>query len=391
MERSRERVDLVIVGASFAGLVAARSAAMRGLKVVVLEAKSSAGSRVATTGILVKEAAEEIDLPHDLTRRVHGVRLYAPNLSHTDFFAPGYFFLTTRTAQLLDWLAREALRAGARIYFGHRFTGAERTGALIRLPGLELETRYLIGADGGRSRVAEHFGLGRNRRFLVGLEAEYEGLSQVDPRFLHCFIDSRLAPGYLAWLAPGPTVTQVGLATHDRAKPDLEAFRRHTQHLFGYDQGTIREKRAGRIPAGGLVHPLGCPGVLLIGDAAGMVSPMTGGGIRLAFHFGRRAAQAVADHLQHMGPPPETALAPELPAFRLKRVMRRALDLAPPNLILNLCLGTPPVRRLAQHVYFHRRGTSGITFEEFERRLSDIRAWEQHPCAKLVCMPGNDD
>jgi hypothetical protein len=92
-----------------------------------------------------------------------------------------------------------------------------------------------------------------------------------------------------------------------------------------------------------------------------------------------------------MGPPPETALAPELPAFRLKRVMRRALDLAPPNLILNLCLGTPPVRRLAQHVYFHRRGTSGITFEEFERRLSDIRAWEQHPCAKLVCMPGNDD
>lgn len=46
--------DLLIVGASFAGLVAAETAAMRGLDVVVLEAKPGAGARVATTGILVK-------------------------------------------------------------------------------------------------------------------------------------------------------------------------------------------------------------------------------------------------------------------------------------------------------------------------------------------------
>src|SRR5215470_15328247 len=71
--------DLAIVGASFSGLVAARTAAMRGLSVVVLDAKREAGHRVATTGILVKEAAEEIDIPHALTRRVYGVRLYAPS------------------------------------------------------------------------------------------------------------------------------------------------------------------------------------------------------------------------------------------------------------------------------------------------------------------------
>jgi flavin-dependent dehydrogenase len=40
---------------------------------------------------------------------------------------------------------------------------------------------------------------------------------------------------------------------------------------------------------------------LSVGDAAGMVSPATGGGIRLAFQFGRRAAQAIADHLLHLG------------------------------------------------------------------------------------------
>ena len=82
--------DLVVVGASFAGLVAARTAAMRGLSVAVLDSKPEAGHRVATTGILVKEAAEEIDIPHTLTRRVHGVRLYGPSRRSIDLFAPGY-------------------------------------------------------------------------------------------------------------------------------------------------------------------------------------------------------------------------------------------------------------------------------------------------------------
>jgi hypothetical protein len=63
---------------------------MRGLDVVLLEAKPEAGARVATTGILVKEAAEEIDLPHALTRRVHGVRLHAPSLRHIDLFSAWY-------------------------------------------------------------------------------------------------------------------------------------------------------------------------------------------------------------------------------------------------------------------------------------------------------------
>src|SRR3954454_8882934 len=186
--------DLLIVGASFAGLVAARTAAMRGLDVVVMDAKPEAGARVATTGILVKEAAEEIDVPHQLTRRVHGVRLYAPSLRHIDLFSPGSFFLTTDTASLLRWLAQEALRAGARIKYGTQFTGAERCGNRSRIGALDLTARYVLGADGARSAVAKCFGLGRNERFLVGVEAEFEGLDEVDPRFLHCFIDRNLAP-----------------------------------------------------------------------------------------------------------------------------------------------------------------------------------------------------
>ena len=68
--------DLIIVGASFAGLACARTAALRGLKVAVIERKSDPGDQVRTTGILVKEAAEDTDVPAELTRRIRGVRLY---------------------------------------------------------------------------------------------------------------------------------------------------------------------------------------------------------------------------------------------------------------------------------------------------------------------------
>jgi len=361
--------DLVVIGASFAGLAAARTAASRGLSVAVVEAKREAGARIHTSGILVREAIEEIDIPHHLTRRVPGVRLYAPNRRSSDLVSPGYAFYTTRTADLLRWMAREARAAGAHLLFGTRFEGARRDAGLIQLDGIDLAARFLIGADGARSRVAEAFGLSQNRRFLTGLEVELEPNDTVDPRFLHCFADSRLAPGYIAWAAPGPDVIQVGLAVRDGSKPDLPAFLAATERQFGWSRSRVLGRRSGLIPCGGPLRRVAAPGVLLIGDAAGWVSPMTGGGIRLAFRYGRRAASAVADHLQSRGPEPATVIAREVPGFAAKTALRRLLDLAPPNPILNLALATGPARRIAEHLYFHRRGSEGLDREAYLRWL----------------------
>ncbi len=361
--------DLIIAGASFSGLVCARTAAMRGLKVCVLEAKDDPGARIHTTGILVKEAADEVDLPHNLMRRVHGVRLYAPNLKSVDLFAPGSYFLTTRTADLVRWLADEARRAGATILCGARFDGAERDGDILRLGTHGISGRYLIGADGARSTVARHFGLGLNQKFLTGMEAEFTGLGDVDPRFLHCFLDSQISPGYLGWIAPAPDVMQVGLATNGSARPDLDRFMQKTGALFDYAQGSVVERRSGRIPCGGIVAPFAAPGVMLIGDAAGLVSPMTAGGIRLAFRFGRRAAQAVSDHLLDCGPSPEAVLAREHPKFRLKKLMRAGLNIAPPNPLIDLGLSSALMRKLATRIYFHRTAAPGQTFQDFQEKV----------------------
>lgn len=361
--------DLVIVGASFAGLVAAKTAAARGLSVAVIDAKREPGARVHTTGILVREAIDEIDIPAHLTRKVPGVRLYAPNMSSVDLFRPGYAFYTTRTAALLRWLAEEARQAGAYLLYGLRFEGASVEDGVIRLNDTDIRTRYLIGADGARSRVAQSFSLSTNRQFLTGVEIELENNGSIDPRFLHCFLSAAHAPGYIAWAAPGPDVIQVGLAVRDGDKPDLSAFLSHTETQFAWRSMKTVERRSGRIPCGGPVRRSAAPGVLLIGDAAGWVSPLTGGGIRLALRYGRRAAAYVADHLLNGGPAPESRLVNDVPALRWKRLLRRAFDLAPPDPLVNLALSTAPVRKAAELVYFHSRNARGVDRDAYRRWL----------------------
>jgi len=363
VSKSQNTYDLVIVGASFAGLVCARTAAMRGLKTLVLERKEDPGARVSTTGILVKEAADELALPLQLTRKVRGVRLYGPSLASIELRAPGYYFLSTDTAGLLRWLADEAQRAGARLACGARFAGAHREGGYLGLDGHAIKTRYLIGADGARSQVAQAFGLGRNQRYLIGLEAEYEGLSIAEDA-LHCFVDGKLAPGYLGWAVPGVGVTQVGLAVSGHRKPDIKSFEHKVAATLGLAEGRVIARRSGLIPAGGLVRPFATQQVLLIGDAAGLVSPLTGGGIRLAFHFGRRAGQAVADYLLDGGGDPGAVMAREYPSLAIKTGLRRLMDFAPPNWLIDPLLFTAPMRALARELYFHRRRIPGEPWHE---------------------------
>jgi flavin-dependent dehydrogenase len=103
--------------------------------------------------------------------------------------------------------------------------------------------------------------------------------------------------------------------------------------------------------------------VLLVGDAAGLVSPLTGGGIKLAFELGRRAAQVISDYLQDRGPEPARVLAAEYPTYAKKRILRRLMNIAPPNWTWDLILNTPMMGWAAQQVYFHRRGAKGAGLE----------------------------
>ena len=75
----RNETDCIVVGASFAGLACATALAHAGMRVTVVERKADAGDKVHTTGIIVKDAVDQVALldrlPPELIRRVTGVRL----------------------------------------------------------------------------------------------------------------------------------------------------------------------------------------------------------------------------------------------------------------------------------------------------------------------------
>jgi flavin-dependent dehydrogenase len=349
--------DLAIVGGGFAGLVCARSAALRGLRTLVLERQPAPGHRIHTSGLLVKEVAERWEVPPRCTRRIRGVRLYGPSLSSIDLDAPGYYFLATDTRRLIGWFAREAGRAGAQVRFGTPFRGACWAEDRVELLGCNAWARFVVGADGPRSAVARHFGLGGNRTFLQGVEAEMLGVRGLDPDRLHCFLDTRLIPGYIGWAFIGVGgVAQVGLACRRPARPDLAAFIARLSVHFEFTDAHIIGRRGGLIPVGGRVTPFGGDRVLLVGDAAGIVSPLTAGGIHTALGSGWRAAHAIADHLLDGAPAPHRVIADAYPRYFWKRRLRQMLDAGPPNWLIDAGLATPLLRALAQTIYFHHRG-----------------------------------
>lgn len=355
--------DLVVVGASFAGAACALAAAQYGLRVCVLERKADPGARLHTTGIIVKEAMEQTWLrrvPDALVQRVEHVRMYAPNLRSVLLAAPDYYFMTTDTPNLLRWLASELRASGVALRLGQSFTHARREGVGWQVEGVG-RARYLVGADGATSRVADRTGLGRVRDHLYGVEQEFAGVVLPEAGALHCFASRRFAPGYIGWVAQNPTGVQVGLALrHDPARarqPDREGFLAHVRDAVGLPASAqAGATRAGLVPCGLPDGPITAPGVILTGDAAGIVSPLSAGGIHSSWRHGWTVGDAIALHLRGQGPAPESVAAGAAPRFRAKRVLRWAMDHLQMDWPLDLALQSGAMQRVAEQIYFHRRG-----------------------------------
>ena len=356
--------DCTIVGASFAGLACATALARAGMRVTVLEKKADVGEKLHTTGIIVKDAIDQVaildGLPPELVRRITGVRLYAPNLQHVDLAAPGYYFLATDTPQVMRWLAARAEQAGARIAYRALFKGAKRIQSGFDL-GVFGTARFLVGADGPNSTVAKALGLGVSSKFLFGVEYEYSGVEIAKPDLLHCFVDRRLAPGYIGWVVAGPGGLQLGLAQRlrGRRRPAVEAieeFLKKITPIFDLRGVQPTSVRAGMIPCGGIVSPVAARRVLLAGDAAGMVSPVTAGGIHTALKHGLAAGHAIADYLDGKREDPSGWFVSSYPRFRVKRLLRFLFDHFQSDALFDLLLRTKLIRTAAGIVYFHHKG-----------------------------------
>jgi flavin-dependent dehydrogenase len=136
---------------------------------------------------------------------------------------------------------------------------------------------------------------------LVGAELVHPIASGTTTPAFHCVLDPRIAPGYLGWVIDDGRHAHVGVAGYPDA---MRTGVRHLLDRFAADApgravptGPV-ERRGGPIPVGGVLRRLACPGGLLVGDAAGAVSPLTAGGLDPCLRLSERAAEVTAGYLR---------------------------------------------------------------------------------------------
>ena len=376
--------DVSIIGAGLAGLQCARLLARQGFRVLLVERKNTLDQKIHTTGIFVRRTLVDFDIPDDcLGPAIKHVTLYSPAHRSMELVSRHDEFRIGRMGQLYQRYLQQCLHAGVHwspqtSYLSHTATKDKLT---LRLNSgsstRSITTRYLIGADGARSRVARDLKLELNRELIVGVESVFQGAVLDGPPRLLCFLDPKLAPGYIGWIAYDGEETHLGVGGYSSLfdpTAALQEFRSRVAGIIDLRNAKSVETRAGLIPVGGVLQNIANSIGLLIGDAAGAVSPLTAGGLDPCMRLSAFAASVVSEYLStgdvrvlkaYSGELFRSRFASRLWARRIAATVRQ------PQLIELGCalLRLPVFSRLANHVFFGR-GSFPDVANEFQPRLS---------------------
>jgi flavin-dependent dehydrogenase len=376
--------DAIVIGAGLAGLQCAKLLSSNGASVLLVDRKTDLTVGVHTTGIFVRKTFEDFDFPAGvLGQPIRDVTLYSPSLNAISLQSGNDEFRVGDMGLLYEKLLSECVENGVEFANSTRYVSAEMGSGdvLVRLErrGVrsEAHSKVLIGADGAASRVAQDLGLGENKEWIVGCEEVYRHRRETNlqPR-LHCFLDAKLAPGYLAWIADDGRELHIGVGgyvTKFEPKAALKEFRERIARRFvDLQHSEPAETRGGRIPVGGVLRRIANQHGLLVGDAAGAVSPLTAGGLDPCLRLSSFAAAVIVERLRANDP--QLLLNYSGDAFRSRFIsrlwMRRLIRVFSNQISLKIgCafLRTPIGKKLAHHVFFGRSSFPDVEIKTVEK------------------------
>ena len=287
----KNEYDIIVVGAGPAGSMAARFAAAQGVSVLMLEKDRDVGYPVRCGEAISKKGVENFIEPDERWIAAHITKfsLNAPdgNEALIEFDDTGYVL----ERKIFDYeLAKTAANAGAEI-----LTRAYVNGLIIENDNVagvkyefqgeqkEIKSKIVIGADGVESRVGRWAGIKTYTDFR-----DMECCTQItassiplDQNTCYFYFGKDYAPGGYFWLFPkGKNTANIGLGVSGMVGKRRSALSFLNQFMErNYPGAPILTSIAGGVPSTITLSKISAPGILLAGDAARQVNPLSGGGI----------------------------------------------------------------------------------------------------------------
>jgi geranylgeranyl reductase family protein len=308
---NRSRYDVIVVGGGPSGLISAHRVAADGHRVLVLEEHEDIGVPDHCAGLLSVSGLNSLGLqpPDDVIQNhVAGARIFSPSGHHI------YVERGQREALVIDrrkfdlWLANRAIDAGVSIRTEARARHIRWKNG--RIAGVQTgdgesndaSSAIVINAEGSRCQISKQAGLPmvpRSSKYPA-FQIEVSG-ADVDNDIVEMYYGRAIAPGFFAWIIPlGEGRARIGLASKSLPKRRLmAAIRHHPVMRERLRHASIQRTLGGVVLVGMPIKKTVKDNLLVVGDAAGMVKPTTGGGVIVGGLAANVAGRIVTDALSN--------------------------------------------------------------------------------------------
>ncbi len=303
----KKEYDIIVVGAGPAGSIAARFAAEQGVSVLMLEKDRDVGYPVRCGEAISKVGVEEFIKPDPkwIAATISKFSFNAPDGTEVilDFGEAGYVL----ERKIFDYeLARTAADAGAEILTrayvnGLLFDDGKVSGVKYEFQGeqRELKSKIVIAADGVESRVGRWAGLKTHLDFR-DMESAVQITAAnipVNENTLYFYFGQDYAPQGYFWIFPkGSNKANIGLGVSGLIgkKKSALSFLNDFMEKY-YPAAPVLTTIAGGVPCSITLDKISAPGIMLVGDAARQVNPLSGGGIASGMIGGSIAGKIAAE------------------------------------------------------------------------------------------------
>ena len=292
------RYDVIVIGAGPAGSTTARECASNGLSVLLLDKAEFPRDKPCGGGLAVRTA--EL-LPFDISpvveRTINGLLLNQKRTNDCTLRSQHDLVYMTQRSQLDALMVQRAVDTGVQLQERSTIRSIDRSesNVVVRTADHSYEGRALVAADGTNGVTTRMAELDTRMWHGIALEGNITPGNGIPDKWKSVMaLNLGEYPGGYGWLFPKGDHINIGVSGWKYLGPTLRPSLKELVHYYGFDYDDMWGVRGYHLPIRQPTSLLSDGNVLAVGDAAGLLDPLTGEGI----HAGIWSGQAAARHLR---------------------------------------------------------------------------------------------